>query len=166
MVWSPSKAATDIRPLSPNLLAYIATNQTAALRWANGNLDGLVNFAVIYNTDEGSHQNSIFPNLQVFGERHNTRFGDDGLHVEYSLAFIYEITGTDATQLRKDAKKYGYALESMIVNIPDTALMNGVSDYLGANIEELSVDHNPLIKGEEANWMIASFLRVTFKFWE
>jgi hypothetical protein len=163
LTWAPANAATDIRPLSPNLLQFFRDNQTEVLDWANGG-PGLDDFQVIYNTDEGSHQNSIFPNLQVFSESHRTTFRNDGLHVEYSLTLIAEMAGTDATQLRLDAKNYGYALESMLMNVPTATLMNGLSGYTKPNVTELSVDHNPLLKGEEGNWLIPLFLKFNLSF--
>lgn len=163
MVWNPTERATDIRAISPNLLAYFRTNQTQALNWANSGT-GLADFAVIYNTNEGLLY-TIFPNLMVFRERHRSRFTDGGQDIEYSFDFIYEVAGADATALRVNAKKYGYALESMILNIPSATLMNGVSNYTRPTVNEVVLEHGPL-RGEEGNWMIGSTLSATFEFQE
>jgi len=162
MVWSPAIQATDIRPLSPNLLQFFRDHQTEALNWANGG-PGLDDFAVIYDTDEGS-QYQIFPNVQVYGERYSTGLNDYGTGIKYTLDLVFEVHGADPNALKVEVRKRCYALESMALNIPSATLTNGLSGNTRPIINEASAELGPALKGEEGNWLIRSILKLTFEF--
>jgi len=164
MVWEPSIRVTDIRPISPNLLQFFRDHQTETLFWANGNQAGLSDFAVIYNTGEGLEY-QIFPNVQVIRERHSTSYDDGGLTIKYSLDLLYEVYGTNPTDLRIEAKKRGYALESMAVNIPADELIDGIDNITTLTVNEVTLEHG-LLQGEEGKWVIGSTLRLAYEFME
>jgi hypothetical protein len=163
MAWNPENPVIDVSPIVTNLLAYIRSNQTAVLKWANGNQDGLAGFQVVYNSDEGSYQNDIFPNLQAVRERHRMTGGEYGAKVEYSIDLLLEVKGADATQLKKDAKKYGRAIESILLNIPAETLMANVSEGANPVINELTSEET-LLSGELNNWMVGTYIRFAFEF--
>jgi len=124
MVWNPSKQVIDVSPVVTNLLAYIASNQTDALIWANGGA-GLADFAKFYPSASG-RLGSIFPHLMVIdqedeGEDAETENGDvllTGLRLRLEGA----VTGADADELAVTAKIYDTAVKSMLVNIPGATL--------------------------------------------
>jgi hypothetical protein len=131
MAWAPTEVATDVRAVVGNLFAYIAANQTAALTWSSPST-ALADLT-LYRTAE-VRAKTDFPHLGIVRRRITTDDQNDGLHVRYELTFEMEIAAefakdarTDAlTQLQADSDNYSYAIESMLVNIPNATLFASV----------------------------------------
>jgi hypothetical protein len=76
-----------------------------------------------------------FPHMGIVRRRVTTEEADDGLHIRYELTFETEIAATHTKQMRtaallqlqKDSDCYGYANESMLLNIPQATLFAGVA---------------------------------------
>lgn len=163
MPWTPTNVVADVSPIVTNLLQFIRDNQVAALKWANGNQDGLAKFEVIYNSDEGSYQSEIFPNLQAVRERHRSRYLENDVLVEYSIDLLFEVKGSDAAELKNVIKKYSKAVESMLLNVPPDVLMNGLEVERTPVITELTNEEG-VLTGEIGNWVVGTFIRFSFEF--
>lgn len=161
MAYDPAIPVTDVRPIAQNLLAYIEEVQEEVLFWANGGA-GLAKFAVIFNTNEGLLY-KIFPNLQLLRERARTDYTSDEWNITYSAELLFEVQGADPTQLKKDVRKYGYALESMIQNIPAGVLMEGLGVFTAPIVAVYETEYGPL-QGEKGNHLIQSTARVAWQY--
>jgi hypothetical protein len=135
LTWTPTNAASDIRPIVTNLLNYFAANQTAALKWANGNQDGLADFTIYPNAEMllASELKTV-PHFGIIRRFFTSENANSGLIIDYQLVWQFEVmaTYTEATRsatllaLQSEIDCRAYALESMFLNCPTLTLFANV----------------------------------------
>jgi hypothetical protein len=122
MAWTPKHKIIDTRPFIENLLTFVENNQEDAFLWANPT-DGLKPFAGIYNSAEG-RVIDLFPNLLAVNDRIETPpFLGDVITSVWTVGLEIALEGSDATKLTIEARKYEYALRSILANIGQSNLL-------------------------------------------
>lgn len=146
MPWTPSIAATDVRAIVSNLVAYLDANQADALAWASPGRE--LADLTIYDSAEVRIK-ADFPHMGLVRRRVTTDETDAGLVITCDLTWETEVSTTFAneaartaavTQLRKDVDNYGYAVESMLLNVPRATLLANVRDSSGLHVSVTSQD--------------------------
>jgi hypothetical protein len=135
MAWTPQYKVIDQRLLAENLLAYMETNQTDALTWANEGA-GLSDFQRFYTNASGRLQ-TISPCLMILGQQVETNL-EDSLQSDFRLVLEGAVSGPDTDELVANAKRYAMAVESMAVNIPSATLVANSLHYHNAYVTELN----------------------------
>lgn len=145
MTWIAPFSTSFVEPIIDNLLTYIRSNALDALTWANGGV-ALPDFAAIYDSRVGLSQDD-FPNLMVDRVFSTLAEDDHESSVEqlHKITLIFELVGTDATELTARQKRYMKALDSMCRKIPQAVLMTGVegTQHCGKDVinHDYGVDH-------------------------
>lgn len=134
MSWNPTQQIINLAPILDNLLGYIADNQGDAHKFAND--DDAMDDYTIYPNATGRLATK-FPQLLVLrhghaGESAETENGDV-LVITWRLLFEGAVSGRDTDELVVTARRYAYALESMLANIPTASLSTDISHAFLAN---------------------------------
>ena len=74
MTWAPKNQVLDLTPIVDNLLAFIDTNDEAALEWASG--DTLPGFKGLYPNATGRLA-TLFPQIIVLDQECAVKEGDN-----------------------------------------------------------------------------------------
>jgi len=137
-VWTPTSNVFDLTLVVDNLLSYIAANNGAALRWANGGV-ALPEFVYLYPNAPG-RLISKFPALIVIDQAYQTSLDSDILIAALQLKFEGCVSGPNLDELVLKTKKYAMALESMLANVPSatitgSATKHGALHEIGSNFD-------------------------------
>lgn len=139
MPWTPEFKVIDQRPLATNLLAFIETNQTDALAWANGG-PGLADFAKFYTNASGRLQTQ-FPCLMVLSQGIGTDL-EDQLASAFQIVLEGAISGPDPDVLVDNTKRYAMAVESMVLNMTSDEFTENTNQYHKAIVTEMETRHD------------------------
>lgn len=168
MTWAPTNKVVDLTKVVDNLLGYIEAQQTDALVWAKDTSDdALPDFAGIYPNATGRLATK-FPQLIVLDQEHLAEAGDtdNGDIVRITLALTLEValTGPDADALVLTTKKYGLALESMLVNIPAATLTADSKATTHGYLAKYQTVYDVVVgyKKEASNWLQIFQTRVEY----
>lgn len=115
--WDPTIQVLDETQIKNNLTAFFIANQVEALKWANGGLAGL---PAIKDFHQSPRLVTVFPSLTFLQTAHKSKWDENILEIDFSLAFEVALIHGNKDTLAARAPKYSMALESMIVNVPET----------------------------------------------
>lgn len=165
MSWTPAQNVIDFTAVIDNLLGYIEANDADALAWANGG-EPLEEFAEFYSSITGRIATK-FPQLIVLSQAHSVEEGetDNGevLVVKLPLVFEGAIKGRNAEEACNTAKRYSYALESMLVNIPSLSL-TGDADITASLTEYATRYDEPGQLNKSSSWLQVFQTRCEYQF--
>jgi hypothetical protein len=120
MVYEPQVQVIDVRGIRDNLIAYMKEAQTDVLAWANDNRR-LEEIKAFYKS---ARKVSVFPSLTCISMDHKAKWSDI-LEVDFSIVFEVALIHGNADTLADLGPKYAMALESMLVNVPETTFNEG-----------------------------------------
>lgn len=163
MAFVQTKKVVDTRFIGANILQFIRDNQAEVLTIANGGT-ALKSFQQIVDSI-ANRANPMFPSLAIESEGSATEFDSDVLGSAYRVTFEAMIYGTNASALPSLAKKYAYALELMLINIPRATLLanSGLTDLAVRSIE---TDHDPLKTNDNHTEFFQVFqTRIIYNIW-
>lgn len=116
MAWNPSIQVFDESHIREMLTDFILANQEEALVWANGHGQGLPGFVNFFRSPRLVTK---FPCLTFIQSEHTSKW-EDILDIEYSMTIECAIIHGDRDEAAAQAIVYATALESMLVNLPET----------------------------------------------
>lgn len=114
--WDPQVQVLDETQIKDNLTAYIEANQVEALKWANGGASGL---PAIRDFHKSPRLVTVFPALTWLQTSHKSKW-EDVLEIDFSIVLEVAIVHGNKDTLAARAPKYSMAIESMLVNVPET----------------------------------------------
>ncbi len=115
MPWQPEINVFDERQAKNNLVAYFENVQANALAWANGG----AGLKPIKDFHKSPRLVTVFPALTFLQTEHKTTF-EDILIIDFSTTLEVALIHGNGDILTALATKYAMALESMLVNLPET----------------------------------------------
>lgn len=118
MPWRPTTQVLDPRKIKNNILSFIADNQSDALKWA---AETLVPIFYLHKTPTNV---TAFPACSAIQVSHNTKWVNDILIIDFSIVFEAAVIHGDRNILADRALQYSMALESMLMNVPETTFQN------------------------------------------
>lgn len=149
MAWQPKYKTSFIEPIVNNMLDYIRANAPDALLWANWpGITPLPTFVAVYNSRVGFEQES-FPDLMVDRITSILVEKDDESGVEelHKITLIFELTGSNPTELTARQWRYMKALDSMLRTMPHLILMSGMLGAQHCGTDVVSHDYGVLRGG-------------------
>jgi hypothetical protein len=146
--WSPRNNIIDLDKIVENLFAFMTTNQTDAILWANNNV-ALTAFAKLYPSARG-RLSTVFPCLMLLKKNIVTDFSGDLVQASISLIFEAQIQGGNVDVIVEKAEKYAKAVESMLINIPMKDLTNGALNLQSGDIENIETEYD-LLRSNKGN---------------
>ena len=158
MAYEPQIQVVDVRNFKDNLIDHIQSNQVEALAWANS---GRV-LPEIKKFYKAPVRATIFPCLTFLQIDHKAKLPNDLLEIEVSYMVEVAIVHGDAEKLADMAPKYSMAVESMLLNVPETTLNQGsIIDITSTSVDIQTVFN---IQGKTGNKFIEIFqTRVTWE---
>lgn len=120
MAWTPDINRIDTRGFKTNLIEFFRANQVDALKWAN---DGVA-LPPIKDFHLCPRLVTIFPALTFIAADHASAFGDI-LASTYNVTLEVAIIHGNRDTLALLGPKYAMAVESMLVNVPETTFNQG-----------------------------------------
>jgi hypothetical protein len=157
MVYTPTVNVFDERPIKDNLIGFFEDNQADALLWANNGvaLPSIAKF----------HRNprlvTVFPALSLLQTSHKSDY-EDLLPVDFEILLELAIVHGNQDELTIRAPKYALALESLLVNMPQTTLMENSIIEAPAFTTGVEVTFN--VQGKYKNKFIEVFqMRAAWK---
>lgn len=122
MAWTPQINVFDETPVKDNLNAFIQANQTEALKWANGG----TSLPPITVFNRSVRLTTQFPALTWLQTSHDANYGDGGLLlIEFEALIEVAIIHGNMDTAADRIVRYAMALESMVVNLPETTFKQG-----------------------------------------
>jgi len=161
-VWTPKTKTVDAGKLEANIIAFIRANQADALLWANGGTSAVkpFNFLVDNLANQGLPG---LPVLMITGKEKQTNRASDLDVSGFSIQFEGIVLGKNADALVVLTEKYAAALESMLINIPDTTLLAGTTEQIIENEPDTSISYGEIGMNEQESALLQVFtLRVTY----
>lgn len=158
MAYSPTIQVVDVRAFKDNIIAHIQANQVEALAWANG---GRV-LPEIKKFYKAPTKITIFPSLTFLQIDHKAKLPNDLLEIEVSYMVEVAIVHGNQETLADLATKYSMAVESMLLNVPETTLnQDSIIDITSTSVDIQTVFN---IQGKTGNKFIEIFqTRVTWE---
>jgi hypothetical protein len=154
MSWNPKIQIIDTRFIGRNILAFVETNDEEALLWANDNTP-LKEFQQLTES-VANRIKPIYPSLAIEREGNATDYRGDILPGGYEITLEALIYGTDASALPPMAKKYAYALESMLANVTGAEMFEGTSQQIVVKLVEIETQYDEI---GAANKMKTAFIQ-------
>jgi hypothetical protein len=114
--WDPQVQVLDETQIKDNLTAYLQANQAEALKWANGGASGL---PAIRDFHKSPRLVTVFPGLTWLQTSHKSKW-EDVLEIDFAIVLEVAIVHGNKDTLASRAPKYSMAIESMLVNVPET----------------------------------------------
>lgn len=113
--YEPQVNTIDVRQIRDNLIDYIKEAQSDVLVWANGGrrLPEIVHF------HKSPRLVKVFPSLTVISMDHKAKW-EDILEVDFSIVLEVALVHGNKDTLADLGPKYAMALESMLLNVPET----------------------------------------------
>jgi hypothetical protein len=131
MPWTPTQYTLNCRAIADNLLAYMNTNQSDALTWANG-ASGMKAFQSIANS-LADRTTPVFPAMQFLDDNDQQLFEDGVIEGAYVVTFETMVQHATAATAISQARIYAKAISSMIRNCPNSTLISNT----GASVAQL-----------------------------
>ena len=116
MVYSPQINVIDATQIRDNLITHITETQVEALKWANGGVSGL---PAIRELHKSPRMVTIFPALTFLQIEHKAKW-EEILEIDFSCTLEVAIIHGNKDILADRGPKYSMAIESMLVNVPET----------------------------------------------
>lgn len=116
MAYDPQVNVFDPTKVRDNLIGHFQDTQAEALKWANSGTA----LPVFRDFHLSPRLTTVFPALTVLQFNHKSKWENDILEIEFSIAFEGAIVHGNRDILAARGPKYSMALESMIVNVPET----------------------------------------------
>lgn len=91
----------------------------------------------------------IFPSLIILDDGNATDFDSDVLQSAYKATFEIMVSGKIAANVPGAAKRYAYALESMLRNIPRSSMLFGVTGITDARCSGIETSYDMLKNNEQ-----------------
>lgn len=120
MSYVPQVNVVDATQIVDNLIAHFDANQAEALKWANG---GAV-LPSIRDFHRSPRLVTIFPSCTFLQIEHESKW-QDILDVNFSVVLEVALIHGNRDTLADRGKKYSMAIESMLVNVPETTFRQG-----------------------------------------
>ncbi len=128
MAWNPEITVIDTGAIEANLVAYLKTNQAAALLWANG---GAALKPFQFLSDKPANKDKPgFPVLMTTGGSEGVETGDDMQTFDFQIGFEVICAKTTGDAVVREAKKYARALKSLLFEIDKATITAGIEDVL------------------------------------
>jgi len=115
MTYSPQVNVIDATKIRDNLISHLQSNQVEALKWAN---DGVA-LPPIKDFHKSPRLVTVFPALTFLQIEHKAKW-EDILDVDLSVVIEVAIVHGNRDTLADRGPNYSMALESMLVNVPET----------------------------------------------
>lgn len=156
-MWQPEVNVFDETKIKDNLIDYLKSVQTDALKWANnGKL-----LPDIKHFHKSPRLVSDFPAITFIQASHKAKW-EEILEINFSLLLEFAIIHGDKDTLASLATKYAMALESMLVNVPETTLNQ--DSIIQITSTGVSIDSTFDIQGKYKTQFIEVFqIRVTWE---
>lgn len=115
MVYSPQVNVIDATSIRDNLIDYFKATQAEALKWANG---GVV-LPIIRDFHKSPRLVTVFPALTCLQIEHKAKW-EEVLEIDFSITVEVAMIHGNQDIAADRATKYSMAIESMLVNVPET----------------------------------------------
>lgn len=155
MAYAPKQNVIDARALSSNLLAFITTTQADALTWANKGTPLKVFQQITVSV--ANRNQPVFPSLAVADQSVAVDFEADVLQGGYRVRYEVMISSPSSEILPELAKKYAYALESMIANINTSVFLGSQTTISNSRLSSIETKYSELQTNEQHNAYLQVF---------
>lgn len=157
--WTPQIQVFDESHIRDLLTAYVQANQTEALIWANNQRgQGLPGFTNFFRSPRLVTK---FPSWTFISSDHTAKWNEI-LTVDYSLLIECALIHGDRDEAARQAVVYAAAVESMLVNVPETTF--SAESKIPITSTGMAVETKHAVQGQYKNGFIEIF-QTTVK-WE
>jgi hypothetical protein len=149
--WDPQVQVLDETQIKDNLTAHLQNNQVEALKWANGGTTGL---PAIRDFHKSPRLVTVFPSLTFLQTEHKSKW-ENILDIDFSIVLEVALIHGNKDTLAARAPKYSMAIESMLVNVPETTFRQG--SIIDITSTGMGVETQFAVQGKYKNQFIEVF---------
>lgn len=155
MAYAPTQKVIDTRFIGRNILAYVEATQEEALPWANDGED-LKTFQQFADS-LANRLKPVMPSIAIADDSQATIFDGDVLQPVYRIVFEVMIGGANPNGLFTQAKRYAYALESLLLNIPSATVTADSENLISVKPSTFETDFDAIGVNDSKNYFMQMF---------
>lgn len=160
MAWTPTKAIVKPRALAQNVISYIQTNQADAILWANSNT--ALRPIKKFGDTVANRLLPVYPSMYMTDDNSASDYTNDVLISAYSVQFEVNVQSTTPDEAKRQADVYAAAIESMILNQPNSSRVNNTG-AISAQVQLVEIGFLEIRANETQNDFLQTFqIRATY----